>query len=279
LTAINRENRWLRKLIKDKPLDIIISDNRFGLYNKDIRSVFITHQLRIKTSLGKLADAIIQKINYRFINQFDVCWVPDFAGEKNFSGELSHPLVKPRTKVIYIGLLSRINKQNIAVTNKLLILLSGPEPQRSILEKKLLAQLTIYKDSFILVRGLPSAIDIIAVPSSAAVYNYLTGRQLQEVINQSEIIISRSGYSTIMEVLPTGKKCIFIPTPGQAEQEYLAKYLGEKNYACTGSQNNLSLLSVIDKAEKLQTSQSIKTGIDEADKAIADLKEDLDATQ
>ena len=280
LTAINRESKWLSDFINDKHLDVVVADNRFGLHNRQIISVFITHQLYIKTSLGKLTDIIVQKMNYYFINRFNYCWVPDAAGEKNLAGELSHPAVQPLTTIIYTGLLSRIKKQNLPVTNKLLILLSGPEPQRSIAENILLPQLINYPHPVILVRGLPDATDIITSSASLTVYNYLPGPQLQQIINQSDIIISRSGYSTIMDVLPLGKKCIFIPTPGQSEQEYLAAYLAGKNYACTGFQHNFSLPLLIEKAEKLQPPGFfLAPGPDEAANAIAILVSFLNAKQ
>jgi UDP-N-acetylglucosamine transferase subunit ALG13 len=280
LTEINRENKWLRNFLTNKHLDIVIADNRFGLYNKNIVSVFITHQLNIKTSLGKLSDIIVTKINYYFINQFNYCWVPDAAGKENLAGELSHPFIKPLTPIIYTGFLSGITKQNIPVANKLLILLSGPEPQRTIVENILLAQLTNYTFPVILVRGLPAATDIFSSAANLTIHNFLTGQQLQQVINQSDIIISRSGYSTIMEVLPLGKKCIFIPTPGQAEQEYLAAYLADKNYACTAFQADLSLLSLIEKAEKIQLPDlSILACAGETENAIALLQSDVNKKQ
>jgi len=253
LIAINRENRWLHNCIKEKHLDVIISDNRFGLYNSSTTNVFITHQLRIKTSLGNRVDALLQKLNYRYINRFQYCWIPDAESEKNLAGELSHPINKPQCELIYTGLLSAIKKQEIPVTNKLLILLSGPEPQRTILENILIAQMADYGFPAILVRGLPAATDTISLSSLITVYNYLPASRLQQVINESEIVICRSGYSTIMDLLPLGKKCIFIPTPGQAEQEYLAEYLSAKNYGCMALQHQFELLPMLQKAKKQKT--------------------------
>ncbi len=125
--------------------------------------------------------------------------------------------------------------------------MSGPEPQRTILENLLVAQLADCPFPAILVRGLPSATANLNCPSSVSVYNFLTATQLKDVINQSEIVVCRSGYSTIMDLLPLGKKCIFIPTPGQAEQQYLAEYLASKNYALMAPQQAFSLLLMIDK--------------------------------
>jgi predicted glycosyltransferase len=250
LTAINRENRWLRNCIKEKHLDVIISDNRFGLSHGSAINIFITHQLRIKTSFGKIADDLLQKLNYYYINHFNYCWVPDLEGQINLAGELSHPASTPHCEVIYAGLLSAIKKQEVPVINKLLILLSGPEPQRTILENILISQLTNYNLPAILVRGLPAATDNISFSPGVTVYNYLPASRLQEVINKSDIVICRSGYSTVMDLLPLGKKCIFIPTPGQAEQEYLAQYLAAKNYGCMVSQQQFELLPMIKKVEE-----------------------------
>jgi UDP-N-acetylglucosamine transferase subunit ALG13 len=252
LIAINRENKWLKRFIRHRNLDIIVADNRFGLHHKSILSVFITHQLQIKTSLGPLADRIAQKINYHCINQFDYCWVPDAAGEVNLAGALSHPPLMPATPVVYTGILSGITKQDLPLTHKLLLLLSGPEPQRTLLENILLQQLRHYAYPFILVRGLPAQVEPITVPAWATVYNYRSGQQLQEVINAAEIIISRSGYSTLMDILPLGKKCIVIPTPGQAEQEYLAVWLARQGYLCKASQQDFSLPHLLEEVQLLQ---------------------------
>jgi len=251
LTAINRENKWLRSFIGARPVDIIIADNRFGLHNSKCISVFITHQLAIKTSLGNLINTVVQKLNYHFINQFDYCWVPDAAGEVNLAGALSHPAIKPKNQLLYTGILTRIKKENSIETGGLLILLSGPEPQRSILETILLKQVQQYSYPAIIVRGLPSANSFIPVPAGVVIYNNLPALQLQQVINKSEIIICRSGYSTIMDVLPLGKKCILIPTPGQAEQEYLGAWLAEKEYVCIAHQQAFSLPLMIESAKKL----------------------------
>ncbi len=253
LTGINREKKWLRNFIRYKHVDVIVSDNRFGLRHKNILSIFITHQLHIKTSLGKFFDLMVQKANYYFINQFNYCWVPDVTGDINFAGELSHPKLKPNISLFYIGALSRINKEEIPVTNKLLIILSGPEPQRTIIENTILAQLKNTTYAAIVIRGLPAATIIEPPRKGISVYNHIPALSLQHLINQSEIIISRPGYSSVMDLLPLSKKCIFIPTPGQAEQEYLADWLTQNNYACTCQQDKFALAEMIEKAEKINT--------------------------
>jgi len=252
LTAINNENKWLQNFLTDKHLDIIIADNRYGLQHKKLISVFVTHQLHIKTSLGSAINSIVQRINYHYINQFDYCWVPDTAGAFNLAGELSHPVKKPTTALFYTGVLSRIQKQDTKARLPLLILLSGPEPQRTILENSLLAQLKQYGLAAVLVRGLPATTGVLAPYEGITIYNHLPRLQLQQAINEAEVIVSRSGYSTLMDVLPLGKKCILIPTPGQAEQEYLAARLAQLGHACTGAQSHFSLPELMGKAARLK---------------------------
>jgi UDP:flavonoid glycosyltransferase YjiC (YdhE family) len=252
LIKINHEKKWLEKIYRDKHLDIVISDNRYGLYHPKLVSVFITHQLLIKSSLGKWVDGLLQRINYRYIRRFSYCWIPDAADDnRNLAGELSHPVRMPATLNRYIGPLSRIEKENIPSSGRLLVLLSGPEPQRSIFEKKILEDLDRLQRPATIVRGLAQTP---APPASPLldIHEHLPTAQMQRAINEAGIIISRSGYSTIMDVLPLGKKCIFIPTPGQPEQEYLAAHLAAKGLCCTATQDNFSLPGLLEQADKLQ---------------------------
>jgi hypothetical protein len=134
---IQDENKWLQKIIAEHKIDAVISDNRFGLHHPQMHTVFITHQLSIKTPFGKWIDTLIQRWNYSYINKFSECWVPD-AKELPLAGELSHPVCLPKIPVHYAGWLSRFKKMEIKSESKfILIMLSGPEPQRSLLEKKL----------------------------------------------------------------------------------------------------------------------------------------------
>ncbi len=274
LTTINKEKKWLHEFTNKKHLDAVIADNRFGLCKTGIFSIFITHQLYIKTPFGSLINTCVQKINYHFINKFNICWIPDAAGENNLGGLLSHPVIKPSCNCRYVGALSRINKENPGNSNNLLVLLSGPEPQRSILEKKILKQLTELLIPAIFIRGLPGSPDTIPSTEKIKIFNHLPGKQLQQIINEAEIVISRSGYTTIMELLPLGKKCIFIPTPGQTEQEYLATYLAGKGWACTASQNYFSLPGLIKEAGALQIPNlSFLSGGHQLEDAVAALAE------
>ncbi len=241
LWSIYKEHQWLKKIIKQEKIDIVISDNRFGLYSKKTPSIFITHQLQIKAPYNWL-EWMIQKINYCFINQYHQCWVPDIESENNIAGKLSHPKKLPKTPTHFIGSLSRFKRNDNSIKlYDVCILLSGPEPQRTLLEEILIHQFPSIKNKkIIFVRGLPSEENKIYI-NEMIIHNHLSHQLLEEVINSSEIIIARSGYTTIMELMSLQKKAILIPTPGQTEQEYLAKYLYQKNNCLTYTQNSFNL--------------------------------------
>ncbi len=253
--TIRAENNWLKKVVKEHNIDAIISDNRFGFYHKSIPSVYITHQLFIETG-KKWMNAIAQKIHYKYINRFNECWVPDFEKEQNLAGKLSHPSAKPAIDIKFIGPLSRFKKaEEKNISNNVVIILSGPEPQRTIWEKQLLKQIENYTGSVILVRGKPGSRDEISGNLNLKVYNHLPAAELGNLIESAAVVLSRSGYSTVMDLVALGKKAILVPTPGQAEQEYLAVYLKEKKFFYTCSQQELQLDNAIKMAAEFPQQQ------------------------
>lgn len=226
---IKEEHDWLTTLIKEHKIDLVISDNRFGLHTKKIPCIFITHQLTVKAPFAWV-EKMLQRINYQYINQFNCCWVPDVAGPENVAGILSHPVKLPLTKVQYIGLLSRFHGQPETKQYDYCILLSGPEPQRTILEEKILKGFVSLNKKILLVRGKPGSSEVLKVAANVEIKNHLPTPELQRVLMQSEFIVCRSGYTSLMELLSLQKKMILIPTPGQTEQEYLAKKLMDEKY-------------------------------------------------
>jgi uncharacterized protein (TIGR00661 family) len=245
---IYSENRWLKKVIKQYDINAVISDNRMGLYHKKIPSVYITHQLNIKTG-NSFTENLTQKIHYHFINKFKACWVPDIEGIVNLAGELSHPATLPKVPVAYLGSLSRFEKAAVENQYDLCIILSGPEPQRTVFEKIILADVDKMQEKVCLVRGLPLETKVPELNNtSIEIKNHLPADELSKIIQQSKIIISRCGYSTIMDLVKLQTKAILVPTPGQTEQEYLGKYLQEQKIFYSIGQKNFSLSEAIKKA-------------------------------
>lgn len=226
--TVYRENRWLKKTVKEHKIDAVISDNRFGMYHKKVHSIYITHQLQIKTG-SVFTDFIAEKIHYFFINKYSTCWVPD-EKENGIGGELSHPKKTP-SNVNYIGILSRFHSLSPEKIYDILITISGPEPQRTNFEKKILEQLNEFSGNVLLVRGLPDSDNLLTSRNPMVkIVNHLAAPELNESLEQSKMIIGRSGYTTIMDLAALKRKAILIPTPGQTEQEYLAEYLSKRNY-------------------------------------------------
>jgi uncharacterized protein (TIGR00661 family) len=245
LRKIVNERNWLNEIIQKYGFDVVISDNRYGLYHPNVHSVIITHQLYIKTPF-RFTGRQLQRLHYYFINRFSECWVPDLERSPSFAGDLSHPFHLPRIPVQYIGLLSRFQRSNSSSANgHLLVLLSGPEPQRSILEQKIIEQLKEYNGRVILLRGLPGATTVPVVTSNIIIRNHLPADKLEVTLKNASMVISRCGYSTVMDLMAMNKMCILIPTPGQTEQEYLARHLMKQRLALCVDQGKFNLQSAL----------------------------------
>ena len=246
LAAIKYEHQWLKRTLKEHKIDLVLSDNRYGLYSNNIPSVFVTHQLRIQAPFFA---GVLQRINYRYINRFSECWVPDEKTEPGLAGRLSHPFKKPQVPLKYIGSLSRFAAQESTKDEEhLLILLSGPEPQRTILEKKLIKELEDYTAPVFFIRGLPGHDEKIKATPNIKVLNHLPANQLEEAMRRSFMIIGRSGYSSVMDIMKLQKKSILIPTPGQTEQEYLAEHLLSNQLAYCVAQKDFNLKDALQEA-------------------------------
>jgi len=241
---VRKERAWLSGFLKKNKMDVVISDNRFGLYNKNVESVFITHQLFIPTPFFRSA---VNKINFAFIKKYNSCWVPDHENEAaSLSGSLCHNEVVPEN-VTYIGPLSRFSGREQVREKKcdVLALLSGVEPQRSALEEKITAGLAGTSLKVTLVRGTAKKGNT-KFPDNFTVYDTVNTRVQEKLMLEAEKIICRSGYSTLMDLRALGLKAILVPTPGQTEQEYLAGYWNEKFGFHFVEQKQLGKMSFID---------------------------------
>lgn len=247
LTGIRKENLQLQQLIKEKKLDAVISDNRYGLYSVSIPSVFITHQIAIRSPL---AENILYSMNISRIRNFSECWIPDLPGEPNLTGSLSHGKDLPDL-CTFIGPLSRFSGKRSADVSKgsvkYLFIVSGPEDQRTHFENFLrrligdLIQNEMPQGSIVLVRGVSEGPVVKKTNGPITEYSHLPADELGDLIAGSDLVIARSGYSTIMDLAALGKKTILIPTPGQTEQEYLADKFSKERIAYSASQNKFDL--------------------------------------
>ncbi len=221
---IASEKKVIEKLVAEKKIDGIISDNRWGVRSEKVPSVIITHQLNV---LSGCTSFISAKMHQNLIKKFDACWVPDVEGSINLSGKLGHfkDLLSSPFPVTYIGLLSRMQKKNVPKMYDVLCLLSGPEPQRTALEEKLISVFKNSEKKILLVQGIVEDKKKVTHIGTIKIINFLQSKELEQIINESDCVVSRSGYTTIMDLAAMEKKAFFIPTPGQFEQVYLAKRL------------------------------------------------------
>ncbi|PNQ75089.1 glycosyltransferase [Hanstruepera neustonica] len=237
LKNIKAERQATANIIANHNIAGIISDNRFGVFNKNIPCVFMTHQLQV---LSGSTTWFSTKMHQKIIKKFDECWVPDNRDKPNLSSKLGH-VESIDVKLKYIGPISRFNKLETPIVYDIMVLLSGPEPQRTLLEEKLSSELSHYSGKVLFVKGLVDGDIKKDIRNHITYYNYLTSDILETAINESNLVISRSGYTTIMDLAKLGKQAFFIPTPGQFEQEYLAKTLHKNRIVPSCSQDEFSL--------------------------------------
>ena len=242
-----REHSFLKKLLKSHKPDIVISDNRFGLWNKKYFTVYITHQVSIRMPKWvKFLEKPVYKLHKWIIRKYDRCWIPDNQGPDNLSGELSGKFPLPYN-TSFTGIASRFfitynMSHEISNPYDIVVILSGPEPQRTILENKLLYILHDSDKKIFLLRGKPGETEIIQHNYDIKMANHLSSRNISELLSQAGTIICRSGYTTIMDLAALNKKALLIPTPGQTEQEYLARYMVKCGRHISLSQNKISEL-------------------------------------
>lgn len=250
LKAIRDEQTAIRSIIKTHRIDGIISDNRFGVYHDALPSVFITHQLKV---LSGNTTWLSTKIHQKFIERYHECWVPDVLGVPNLSGKMGH-LDHSKLNLKYIGPLSRFQKTIVAPQYDVMVLISGPEPQRGILEKKLLEQFNTYKGKVLFVKGVVEKKQVVERLGNLTIYNFMTTELLGTSINASRVVVARSGYTTLMDLAKLEKRAFFIPTPGQFEQIYLARKMKEDQLAPFCSQDDFSL----EKLKEVDTYKGLK---------------------
>jgi uncharacterized protein (TIGR00661 family) len=267
IRAIYFEHVMLRKFVDEQKIDMVISDNRYGLFNTKIPCVLITHQSNIlmPQRFGWL-QRVVRYFNHRLMRKFTVCWIPDLPDKKNcLAGELTFASTES-LHVEHIGILSRFTRQEISPSTKyqVLLILSGPEPQRTILENIVVPQLKASGFSYFVVRGKEDQIS----QNDPHVANFLATDQMLDKISSCELVICRSGYSSVMDLAALQKKAVFIPTPGQTEQEYLARTLHEKGIAFSMSQHGFDLKFAVEESRKYKGFPNLPQGDESLTRAI-----------
>ncbi len=224
IKAVKLEHRQVKELVQKEKYDFIVSDHRYGFYDERVPSYFITHQITLMPPVmrNKLAK-VSARFHLKQLKKFNGIIVPDFAGEPNLSGKLSHGYDDER--LYFAGPLCRNfnSAPNIKGKYKVLAIVSGPEPQKTLLKNELSKFLSMFQYRSVIVCGEPESHYREEI-GNLALISHVNEKKLLALMNESDIIVSRSGYTTVMEIAATRKKAVFIPTTGQTEQEYLADY-------------------------------------------------------
>lgn len=281
LFHIQKEKKLIRSLAQRYKPDIIISDNRYGLAHGSVKSIIITHQLRPSMPWYlKFAEGALAGVIRRWVRSFDECWIPD-CPDDHASGKLTKGWEK-LPGVYFIGWLSRFARLDLpgGLTKnsvrgdyrfRLMFILSGPEPQRSILEKMVIKQMSYTGIKTLLVRGLPFAPSVSEKRGELEIVPYLDSNALAHAASISELIVCRSGYSSVMDMLAMGKRAVLIPTPGQTEQEYLGRWLAKNGWFTVVKQKDLARYGIAELLKDKEQSTAGPPGCLHADDAFRDL--------
>lgn len=250
-SGIRREHRAVNEIVRLHGIDLVISDNRYGFYHKKVHCVIITHQMMVKIPVFRIAEPFVYGWLQLQHRRFQKIWIPDVAGSTNISGDLSHkyPVLK-RTQ--YIGILTRFSRPQFvpAADKTILAIISGPEPQRTLFERLIVTQARLLPYQFIVIQGISDEHRDEQLTDNIRIISHLPGQELYDLILRSDVIISRGGYSTLMDLALLHKKCIFVPTPGQTEQEYLVKELGSKGAVVAGEQSTFRLEEALEQVNQ-----------------------------
>ncbi|MCB0768830.1 MAG: glycosyltransferase [Flavobacteriales bacterium] len=222
--SVRKERALLERIRPGLKLDAVISDQRFGIRSPDLPSILITHQV---FPFSPLAQGLLRKVGRHLIARFDRCWVMDLPEAPGLAGELSHGASMP-SNCTYVGTQSRMSSKDPDVLTgtdknyRVVVVISGPEPQRTLFEARVTAQLGNLSGRHLVVRGVPGehsserSGNIDLVP-------HLCSGELALHMTAAELIVSRSGYTTLMDLNALERSALVVPTPGQAEQEYLGR--------------------------------------------------------
>ncbi len=259
---IIKEHLILKRIVRQLKIDVVISDNRYGLWNNDVKTILITHQLKI---FFPRPFRFLEPLGTRFIRfmaeKFDSCWIPDYYNSTGLAGELSHPKRLP-SNARYIGIISRFQKANTVESEEkwgLVGIVSGPSPHREILISEIEKFSKRQNLKTLIIKGNPNEGTEIVEQNGIWYAGHLEDKDFASVVTSSKYLICRAGYSSIMDLVALGVKCLIVPTPGQTEQEYLAEFLSDKGLFQTCKQSDVEKQSISEYMVDLNSCEFLTT--------------------
>lgn len=261
LFAALREHQKIRNLVHQHRLDLIISDNRFGCFSTKIKSIFITHQLWIRTPYSFLS-FLVNLLNHWIIRRFDECWIPDWQQEPRLAGALSRPI--PNHTHRYLGPLSRMcpkSKESTSSNHSIVAILSGPEPQRTRFEQLIIEQAKDLDLPILLIQGKVEIQVVEKKEGKVTIRPFASGKDLNAILLKADLVLCRSGYSSIMDLVMLGSPAILVPTPGQTEQEYLAELYLKRGWFYSQSQDKFDLEKAIKASKQYRLNSNLQKNL------------------
>ena len=237
-----REHEYARKINRIHRFDRIISDTRYGVFLRDVPSYYLVHSLRqIVPGRPRQLEKMVELVQRGLLAGARKILIPD-QRENGLAGDLCHNLTCfDGSEFEYIGILSSVKRQPVEQDIDYFITVSGAEPQRTIFEKIVLQQAYDLKGRVVIALGKPDVPLSVSSDGRVDVYSYMGRRQQEEMMNRARLVVSRSGYTTMMELAELGKRALLVPTVGQSEQEYLGAYHEKLGTMHTVIQSRLSL--------------------------------------
>jgi uncharacterized protein (TIGR00661 family) len=250
-----KEHLVLKRLIRQHKINLVISDNRFGLWNDGIKTIIITHQLKVFLPRPfRILEPLGTRVIRYMVEKFDSCWIPDYSDSNNLAGELSHPKRLPKN-ASYVGILSRfyeVKTMQLPDTWDLVGFVSGPSPHREIFITEMEKLSRKHNIKTLIIKGNPNEGVNITEQNGIWYAGHLNDSEFAETVKSAKYLICRAGYSSVMDMVALGTKCLIVPTPGQTEQEYLTEFLSIKGLFKTCKQNEI---------EKIDISIAVSTNI------------------
>jgi uncharacterized protein (TIGR00661 family) len=242
---IAREHRLISKIVRRERYDLVISDNRFGAHVRDVPSLFISHQIRFSTPGDiEFVERLMERFNEHYHKNFDRIIIPDNPpGPYSLSGKLGvarRPAT--RRRAFYAGIITDIRKLDVGQDIDFLISISGPRETKDLLKKTILQQVGDLPGKKVILMGDPGDHREETLDPDTIVKSHAERDEMELLMNRAKFVITRSGYTTVMELAELGKKeILFIPTPGQTEQEYLSRLYERRGWVHSVSQAKIRL--------------------------------------
>ncbi|MEK6968538.1 MAG: glycosyltransferase [Nanoarchaeota archaeon] len=247
ISLISSQKKWLENFSAKEKIDRVIADGEIGYHLKNKKSFFVNNQLRLLP--GSLLGDGTELLTDVFSKGFEKVIVPD--DENGTLGGLltSKTRFYDKKRLAYVGILSSIRKKNVVRNVDYFISISGPGISKEVFTRQVMEQLHLLKGKVVVALGRPDLKEI-ASKGNAKIYPYLNRKQQESFLNKAKLVISRSGYTTMMELAEIDKKAFFIPTLNHPEQEYLAKFQKNSGRFHYSKQDSFNFKEDIDEAKQ-----------------------------